>query len=93
AAGPVADKVSLILDNIAHDHAGISVSACGDALLNKGICDILFTEERVNVGRESCVFYPDPAAVARLGAETFIDAADKTVFAPEKLSLNYMKEW
>lgn len=93
ACAPAVEKTDILINSIPHDYSGSSVRVCGDALNSKGIKDILDAEKRFSFITDGGVLYPDPAAVAVLGGALFEKAEDKTVFAPEKLSLNYMKEW
>ncbi len=72
---------------------GSRVTVAGDAVLNEKICEVLSSSETVQyvIDREKA--YPDPVLTAQLGLRQYIDAADKAAFRPEKLTLNYMKEW
>lgn len=90
---PAVDKADVLLDSIPHEFDGSVIRACGDALNNKGITGILDAEKRFSFVTDGSVLYPDPAVVAALGRGLFEVAEDKSVFAPEKLALNYMKEW
>ena len=93
AGAPAVDKTDVLIDSIPRQFEGSAIRVCGDALNNKGITEIIAAEKRFSFKTDGGVTYPDPAVVAALGRELFEGAEDKSVFAPEKLALNYMKEW
>ena len=63
------------------------IAVCGDVLASRDFDDVL------SGFSPSKTVYPDPYAVALAGLEAFGNESDKTLFAPEKLRLDYMKDW
>lgn len=85
--------VSDLIGSIPADLYGKTVTVCGDAVLNEKISRILREEKRFVFDVDPERAYPDPAAVCALGLRQYEKTADRSFFLPEKLTLNYMKEW
>ncbi len=93
AMKPLVDKVSGIVDAIPDGLAVRRIEVRGDVLRNEEVKKILTANEKYEFLTDGGYLYPDPVRVAALGMKAYDAAPDKSAFAPEKLSLDYMKDW
>ncbi|MBO7407437.1 MAG: tRNA (adenosine(37)-N6)-threonylcarbamoyltransferase complex dimerization subunit type 1 TsaB [Clostridia bacterium] len=88
------DKVTALIGALPEEVRGKKIIVRGDAVLNPGICAELAAAGGFEFVPESDRAYPDPAVLAAMAGQIF-DAAgrDAARFAPEKLRIEYMKDW
>ena len=88
------DKVTALIGALPEEVRGKKIIVRGDAVRNPGICAELAAKGGFEFVPESDRAYPDPAVLAAMAGQIF-DAAgrDAVRFAPEKLRIEYMKDW
>ena len=88
------DKVTALIGALPEEVRGKKIIVRGDAVRNPGICAELAAAGDFKFVPESDRAYPDPAVLAAMTGQIF-DAAgrDAARFAPEKLRIEYMKDW
>ena len=88
------DKVTALIGALPEEMRGKKIIVRGDAVLNPGICAELAAAGGFEFVPETDRAYPDPSVLAAMAGQ-FFDAAgrDAARFAPEKLRIEYMKDW